>query len=183
MTDVVETNVDQATDNLEQELSSEKTFTQNDLTRVGSKEHSKGYAKALKELGFSDAETAKSELEAYKQWQEQQKTEQEKQSEALEAKEKELANASAQLKSLQAENAALKQGVIAESVDDVVALAERLVDDETTIDDAIKSVLEKYPQFKGTEPPSTQSVAPGNRYSTKEAEVNVFEQKLAKYRK
>jgi hypothetical protein len=41
----------------------------------------------------------------------------------------------------------VKQGVKAESVEDVIALAERLVNDETTIDDAIKQVIEKYPYF------------------------------------
>ncbi|MBK0348049.1 hypothetical protein JDW15_05245 [Aerococcaceae bacterium zg-ZJ1578] len=52
MKDVVETNVNQVTDNLEQESSSEKTFTQDDLTRAGSKEHSKGYAKVIERIWF-----------------------------------------------------------------------------------------------------------------------------------
>ena len=37
--------------------------------------------------------------------------------------------------------------MIADSVDDVIALSERLVSDEVSIDDAIKQILTKYPQF------------------------------------
>ncbi|MBS4456117.1 hypothetical protein [Tuanshanicoccus lijuaniae] len=144
-----QTSVDQATNQTNLEVEETKVFTQEDVNRIGTKEHNSGYSKAIRDLGFEDAEAAKNALKAYQDWQESQKSEAEKQSEALKSKEEALSNADNRIKSLEAENAALKQGVNADSVEDVVALAERLVNDETTIDQAIQKVLDKYPHFSG----------------------------------
>lgn len=132
-------------DNTQEEQA--KTFTQEDVNGIAAKEVKKAQEKLLKDLGFNDFENAKDGLAKLKEWQESQKSEAEKQSEALKARETELSDAQNQMKALKAENAALKQGVNADSVEDVVALAERLVNEETTIDQAIKVVLDKYPQF------------------------------------
>lgn len=43
----------------------------------------------------------------------------------------------------------MKNGVNADSVEDVVTLAKGMVNDEVTMDDAITKVIEKYPHFKG----------------------------------
>jgi hypothetical protein len=90
---------------------------------------------------------SKEELKAYKEWQESQKTEAEKTNEKVTAAEKEKLEALAEAKSLKATVSCLKQGVITDSVDDVVALAQRLVTEDVTIDDAIKQVVKKYPSF------------------------------------
>ena len=42
----------------------------------------------------------------------------------------------------------LSKGVDVEAVDDVIALAERFIDDDTTIEKAVEKVLEKYPSFR-----------------------------------
>ncbi|KPJ22128.1 hypothetical protein AKK44_06190 [Streptococcus phocae] len=147
MENVTNENVDQETTNLENSQSEDKTFTQDDLTRVGTKEHSKGYNKAIKELGFDDANSAQEALKAYRNWQESQKSEAEKQLEVLAAKDKELEEVLASNKALNAKLAAVSLGVNADSIDDVIALSERLVDDDTSIENAIKKVLDKYPHF------------------------------------
>ena len=42
----------------------------------------------------------------------------------------------------------LAKGVPADAADDVIALAERFIDDDTTIEKAVEKVLEKYPSFR-----------------------------------
>lgn len=158
-----EQTVDHATEIVEEVA--EKTFSQEDVTRISTKEHKSGYSKAIKDLGFSDVETAKNALAEYAKWQESQKSEADKQAEALTAKDKELANAQAENKVLASKLAALSKGVNTESVDDVIALAERLVTDEVSIDDAIGQVLAKYPQFGKQEPVEDKKptiTVPGN---------------------
>ncbi|HHT7795491.1 TPA: hypothetical protein ACT2H1_001054 [Streptococcus suis] len=145
-----EQTVDHATENVEQ--ATEKTFSQEDDTRISTKEHKSGYSKAIKDLGFSDVESAKNALAEYAKWKESQKSEADKQAEALTAKDKELANAQAENKLLASKLAALSKGVNTDAVDDVIALAERLVTDDVSIDDAIGQVLSKYPQFGKQEP-------------------------------
>ncbi|HEL1768843.1 TPA: hypothetical protein TXV04_002002 [Streptococcus suis] len=140
-----EQTVDRATENVEEVA--EKTFSQEDVNRVGKKEHKSGYAKAIKDLGFADVESAKEALKAYEDWQESQKTEADKQTELLASKDRELASVLDANKRLEAKLSALTQGVNADSVDDVIALSERLVNEDTTIDEAIKQVVGKYPQF------------------------------------
>ena len=129
------------------EKAEEKLFRQEDVNNIVAREAKKAQEKLLKELGIDDFENAKDGLAKFREWQESQKTEQEKQQEKLQelqTNNETLANENANLK---AQLAAVKQGVKAESVEDVIALAERLVNDETTIDDAIKQVIEKYPYF------------------------------------
>lgn len=158
-----EQTVDHATEIVEEVA--EKTFSQEDVTRISTKEHKSGYSKAIKDLGFSDVETAKNALAEYAKWQESQKSEADKQAEALTAKDRELANVQAENKVLASKLAALSKGVNTESVDDVIALAERLVTDEVSIDDAIGQVLAKYPQFGKQEPVEDKKptiTVPGN---------------------
>ena len=129
------------------EKAEEKLFRQEDVNNIVAREVKKTQEKLLKELGIDDFENAKEGLQKFREWQESQKTEQEKLQETLKKLQTDneaLANENANLK---AQLAALKQGVKADSLEDVVALAERLVNDETTIDDAIKQVIEKYPHF------------------------------------
>src|SRR5690554_2681903 len=129
------------------EKAEEKIFRQEDVNNIVAREVKKTQEKLLKELGIDDFENAKEGLAKFREWQESQKTEQEKLQETLQKTQTDneaLANENANLK---AQLAALKQGVKADSLEDVIALAERLVNDETTIDDAIKQVIEKYPNF------------------------------------
>lgn len=162
MENVTNENVDQETTGLENNQQEDKAFTQDDLNRVGTKEHSKGYNKAVKDLGFDDVESAKDALKAFQEWKESQKSESEKQTEILNAKDKELEEARAINKALNAKLAAMSLGVKAESIDDVIALSERLVTDETSIEDAIKTVLGKYPHFGQTKDKAPKITVAGN---------------------
>ncbi|HFI2691125.1 TPA: hypothetical protein ACGO0Y_000172 [Streptococcus suis] len=167
-----EQTVDHATESVEQ--TTEKTFSQEDVTRISTKEHKSGYSKAIKDLGFSDVESAKNALAEYAKRQESQKSEADKQAEALTAKDRELANVQAENKLLASKLAALSKGVNTDAVDDVIALAERLVTDEVSIDDAIGQVLAKYPQFGKQEPVKEKKptiTVPGNPSAQNNLEI------------
>jgi hypothetical protein len=169
---------DTATDKAE-----EKTFKQEDVNNIVAKESKKATEKLLKELGIEDFENAKDGMAKFKEWQESQKTEQEKQQETLNnlTKDKEILTSENQ--NLKSQISAMKQGVKADFVEDVVALAERLVNDETTIDEAIKAVVEKYPHFVGEDEKSDspQIVNPGNPDGGSNEPDDPFAAKLAKY--
>ncbi len=124
-----------------------KTFTQDDVNNLITKESRAAQEKLLKQLGIEDFDGAKEGLEKFREWQESQKTEAERQAEALKEYETKTGTLTNENATLKAQLSALKAGVKAESADDVVALAERLVNDETDIDAAITTVIEKYPHF------------------------------------
>jgi len=129
------------------EKAEEKLFRQEDVNNIVAREVKKTQEKLLKELGIDDFENAKEGLKKFREWQESQKTEQEKLQESVQKLTQDNETLASENASLKAQLAAVKQGVKADSLEDVIALAERLVNDETTIDDAIKQVVEKYPHF------------------------------------
>ena len=77
----------------------------------------------------------------------------------------------------------------ADSVDDVIDLSERLVSDEVSIDDAIKQILTKYPQFgtkqeQDEEKPKPTFAAAGNPAAASVGgEVDPFQSIIDSYRK
>ena len=128
-----------------------KKFTQAEMDAVVAtrlqREADKAKSTVMTELGVEDLEKAKADLLAYNELKESQKTEQEKQAEALALKEQEYAELQAEKQQLTTKLAMLTKGVNNEALDDVAVLAERLVSDDVTIEQAIDQVLEKYPQF------------------------------------
>lgn len=129
------------------EVKEEKLFKQEDVNNIVAREVKENQEKLFKDLGIEDFESAKDGLAKFREWQDEQKTEKEKATEKMNALEKENADFKAQLSTLAAKNEALKQGVKGEAVDDVILLAQSQVSEEVTIEQAIKNVLEKYPQF------------------------------------
>ncbi|WP_054704733.1 hypothetical protein [Bacillus sp. JCM 19041] len=124
-----------------------KTFSQDDVNNVAAKEAKKAQEKLLKQLGIDNFDNAKDGMAKFKEWQDSQKTEQEKQAERLQELEANYSTASEENNGLKAQISAMKAGVKADSVEDVVVLAQRLVNDDTDMDTAIKQVVERYPQF------------------------------------
>lgn len=137
-----------------------KTFTQEDVNNIVAREVKKTQEKLLKQLGIEDFNSAKEGLQKFKEWQESQKTEAQKQAERLQQLEQQFTAVQQEREALAAQLAAVKAGVHADYVEDVVVLAQRIVDDDTTMEDAIAKVLEKYPHFKEAqqqqEPPKPQ---------------------------
>jgi len=126
----------------------EKLFTQEDVRNIAAREAKKAQEKIFKELGIEDFKSAKEGFQKFREWQESQKTEAQKQAERLQQLEQQFNAVQQEKETLLAQLAAVKAGVHADFVEDVIVLAQRLVDEETTIDDAIAKVIEKYPHFK-----------------------------------
>jgi hypothetical protein len=140
-----------------------KTFTQEDVNNIVAREVKKTQEKLLKQLGIDDFNSAKEGLQKFREWQESQKTEAQKQAERLQQLEQQFNAVQQEKENLMAQLAAVKAGVHADYVEDVIVLAQRLVNEDTTIDEAIQKVIEKYPHFK--EAPQQQDEQPKPQFS------------------
>jgi hypothetical protein len=138
----------------------QKTFTQEDVNNIVAREIKKTQEKLLKQLGIDDFNSAKEGLQKFKEWQESQKTEAQKQAERLQQLEQQFQTAQQEKEALAAQLAAVKAGVHADYVEDVVVLAQRMVNDDTTMEEAIAKVLEKYPHFKQAQQEPQQDQKP-----------------------
>lgn len=148
----VDNNVDNPTDNPPVDNpvdppADPKTFTQEDLNRIATKESKQAQAKALKALGFDDMASAKKAIENYNNLLESQKTAEEKQKEQFDNLQAANAAQLKQIDDLNAQNAALTNGVKPESVNDAILLARGMVNEDTDINTAMQAVVAKYPQF------------------------------------
>ena len=129
-----------------------KTFTQdevNDLIKARLERERKG-------------QPTKDELAAFRAWQDSQKTAEQKTADEINAAKQAQTAAEQRAELLAAQVAAMKKGVSAEAVEDVIALAQGRTSDTVTLDKAIDEVLKKYPQFAGTSAPRTTGVPAGS---------------------
>lgn len=116
----------------------EKTFTQKELDDIVKQR----LDRAKKDMPSKD------ELKAFREWKDSQKTAEQKAAEQL-AEVNAAKDAAEREKSrLEIKVSCLAKGVPADAADDVIALAERFIDDNTTIEKAVEKVLEKYPSFR-----------------------------------
>lgn len=134
-------------DEKNQQEQTENLFTQKDVNNIVTRETRKTQEEILKQLGIDNIDNAKEGMKKFQEWQESQKTEQQKQQEQLQNLEKQFQTTQAEKQKLVAQVSAMKAGVQANSVEDVVVLANALVTDDVTIDDAIAQVIKKYPHF------------------------------------
>ncbi|MFJ3386845.1 hypothetical protein [Lysinibacillus sp. NPDC086135] len=155
----------------------EKTFTQAEVNNFVKRESSKQQEKMLKELGISDFKDAKEGLAKFKEWQDSQKTEQERQAERLKELETNHGTLTDENSVLKAQISAMKAGVNADYVTDVVTLAKTMVSEDVDMDTAISKVVEKYPHFAQVEvekeetPKPKFSTGQHQKQSTTEAEA------------
>lgn len=133
-------------------VQSEKTFTQAEMDKVIADR----LAREKKNL------PSKEDLKAYKEWQDSQKTDEQKQNEAITNAEKAKSEAEQRASEFEAKYTAMSKGVKSDAVDDVIALAKVKVSDATTLEQAIDSVIAKYPQFGGNAPTITTGVKTNN---------------------
>ena len=166
--------------------SEDKTFTQEDVNNIATKEARKAQEKVFKELGIEDFENAKEGFKKFQEWQEEQKTDAQRQAEDLEAANKANENLESENATLKAELSALKAGVNTEAISDVVTLAKGLVSEEVDMDAAIKQIVEKYPHFKEVEKEEKEDKKPkfssGEHKSGENQEDDPFAKIIAKYK-
>lgn len=116
----------------------EKTFTQKELDEIVKQR----LDRAKKDMPSKD------ELKAFREWKDSQKTAEQKAAEQLAEVAAARDSAEREKSRLEIKVSCLAKGVDVEAVDDVIALAERFIDDNTTIEKAVEKVLEKYPSFR-----------------------------------
>ena len=132
----------------------EKPIPQWKVNKIVTREVRKAQEELLRQLGIEDFESAKEGLQKFREWQDAQKSREEKQLEQFKKMEQQLTEFQTENVKLKAQIAALKAGVKSDSLEDVIVLANNLVDEDTSIDEAIQKVLKKYPQFKQTSEPA-----------------------------
>ena len=116
----------------------EKTFTQKELDEIVKQR----LDRAKKDMPSKD------ELKAFREWKDSQKTAEQKAAEQLAEVAAARDTAEREKSRLEIKVSCLAKGVPADAADDVIALAERFIDDDTTIEKAVEKVLEKYPSFR-----------------------------------
>ena len=116
----------------------EKTFTQKELDDIVKQR----LDRAKKDMPSKD------ELKAFREWKDSQKTAEQKAAEQLAEVAAARDSAEREKSRLEIKVSCLSKGVPADAADDVIALAERFIDDDTTIEKAVEKVLEKYPSFR-----------------------------------
>ncbi len=164
----------------------EKMVPQSDVNNLIAKNTKAAKESIFKELGIEDFENAKEGMEKFREWKESQKTEQDKLNEKLSTFESQIGEKDATISDLQAENAAIKSGITDEkNLKAVITLAKTQVSDEVSIEDAIKQVVEDYPQFAGEQKQEEEekpSFTPGIHTKESKSKGDPFAEKLAKYK-
>lgn len=142
----------------------DKSFTQEEVSAIASKEAKKAKASLLKSLGLNpdefDADSVKEIIAKKKEQDEANKTELEKAKEQMTAKEKAVAEAEKRALKAESKLTAVSLGVDSKKLDDFITLAEAKVTEDVPLDKAMEKVLETYPDFSGS--PKRQSFDPSN---------------------
>lgn len=122
-----------------------KTFTQEDVNAIVSRESKSAVEKLLKEAGIAPEGDHKASLKAFKEWQDSQKSELDKASGALTTAQKEKADAETKALQLERQLSAVKKGIPADKADKYIKLAEAYTDDKTDFDKALEKALKDFP--------------------------------------
>lgn len=189
-TDGVDQGTEQNTDTNAQPNEEAKTLSQAELDKLVSQNKSKGKTEGQKELlktlGYDSADDLQAVLNSVKEAENAKKTELERANEQLETSTKTISELESEVKTLRANNVALGMGVKSDSVEDVVALAGRNVNEETGIEDAIKVVIEKYPNFLENAEAEGQgnkrTIVPGGNPSSKKDNGDAFTDAFNKFK-
>lgn len=125
----------------------EKTFTQEDLNRIATKESKQAKEAILKQLGFDSLDAAKQAIESHNNYLESQKTEEQRRQDEMTNLQNENKAYMTTVETLEAKNAALVLGIKADSLEDAITLAKANVNADTDITAALTAVVTKYPHF------------------------------------
>lgn len=133
--------------NQENNGSGGKTFTQEDINRIATREKAEGRRAILKELGIEDTEDARNAVKVYLAQQESNKTDLQKANDRASRAEKAKTDAEAKATMLQQKFDAIADGANPTTVDDLIALAHTKMNDKTDFKAALQIVKKAYPVF------------------------------------
>lgn len=123
-----------------QQVSTQKTFTQEDVNRMMAAEKEQGRKAILRELGVEDVTSAKEGLQKYQEFLNSQKTELQQAQEGKAKLESDYASAIARANHAEACIAALRAGANSESLDDLVTIASTKVSESKTFEAVISEM-------------------------------------------
>lgn len=150
---VTESNVAEETavaDEVAEQESTVKTFTQEEVNRMMAKEKREGKLSVLKELGVEDVKNAKEGLKKYQEYLNAQKTEAQRAQEEAQRLAEEKAELEKKALMADIQVSALKSGIKADFLDDAIILAQSKKTDNTTYEDIFNELKQTYPNFVGT---------------------------------
>lgn len=153
MEQVTESNVAEETavaDEVAEQESTVKTFTQEEVNRMMAKEKREGKLSVLKELGVEDVKNAKEGLKKYQEYLDAQKTEAQRAQEEAQRLAEEKAELEKKALMADIQVSALKSGIKADFLDDAIILAQNKKTDNTTYEDIFNELKQTYPNFAGT---------------------------------
>ena len=153
MEQVTESNVAEETavaDEVAEQESTVKTFTQEEVNRMMAKEKREGKLSVLKELGVEDVKNAKEGLKKYQEYLNAQKTEAQRAQEEVQRLAEEKAELEKKALMADIQVSALKSGIKADFLDDAIILAQSKKTDNTTYEDIFNELKQTYPNFAGT---------------------------------
>lgn len=153
MEQVTESNVAEetaVTDEVAEQESTVKTFTQEEVNRMMAKEKREGKLSVLKELGVEDVKNAKEGLKKYQEYLDAQKTEAQRAQEEAQRLAEEKAELEKKALMADIQVSALKSGIKADFLDDAIILAQSKKTDNTTYEDIFNKLKQTYPNFAGT---------------------------------
>lgn len=153
MEQVTESNVAEetaVTDEVAEQESTVKTFTQEEVNRMMAKEKREGKLSVLKELGVEDVKNAKEGLKKYQEYLDAQKTEAQRAQEEAQRLAEEKAELEKKALMADIQVSALKSGIKADFLDDAIILAQSKKTDNTTYEDIFNELKQTYPNFAGT---------------------------------
>ena len=124
-----------------------KTFTQEQVTKISTREKNQGRASALKEMGIDPRDTKM--IAMIKAFVDSQKTDDQRAAEQQAEAQKQNAENERRLAIAEAKAEAMMQGVKAQYVDDIVTLALAKVSDDSDLKTIIGEFKTKYPVWFG----------------------------------
>jgi hypothetical protein len=129
------------------ESKNDKKFTQDEMTKVATREKKQGRKSAFKEMGFKDEAEAKSQLDAFREWQKSQLSEDEKHQQEIDNANTATSEAEKRAQEAEEKLAVVIAGVRKDSIDDVLAIARVKVTDEKSLDDVLAG-MKKEDRYK-----------------------------------
>lgn len=120
-----------------------KTFTQEEVTGLVTKESRKAVEKVLKDLGVEDVKNAKEGLAKFRELQDKDKTELEKAIEQAKAFENQLTEKDSEVNSYKTQLELVKSGVPSDKLERYTKLLKTY--DGDSMEDNIKALLEEFP--------------------------------------
>ena len=126
----------------------EKKFTQAEMTATAAKEKKQGRAAAFREMGFKSEKEAKTQLEAFRKYQESQLTPEQKTAAQIQQANDDKSDAEKRAEAAENKLAAIQAGVKKDAVDDAVAIAMMKVEDGKSLEDVLGE-MKTQPRYKG----------------------------------